>query len=172
MRTHRSARLGVIVALAALTLTACSTTPSALDGDALTVTDPWVKAVDDGMTAAFGVITNNTDQDIVIVSASTAASPAVELHEVVNNVMQEKGDGFTVPANGSITLEPGGWHIMFMGVTAAISPGDEIDITLALADGTTHTFTATAKEFAGGNEDYDGHGDMGHGDDEHTESDH
>jgi copper(I)-binding protein len=44
---------------------------------------------------------------------------------------------------------------MLMKPAAAIEPGDEVTITLQLADGTTVPFTAIAKPFAGAGESYD-----------------
>ncbi|QFG20225.1 copper chaperone PCu(A)C [Actinomadura sp. WMMB 499] len=125
---------------------------------ALDITDPWVKTVDKGMTAAFGTITNTTDADVTIVSATTPAAPEIELHEVVGAggemKMQAKQGGFVVPAGGELELEPGGYHIMLMGVTEPIEPGQEVAFTLTLADQSTFEFSALAKEFNGGNESY------------------
>ena len=35
--------------------------------ESLTVQDPWVKAADEGMTAAFGVLVNDGDADVTVV---------------------------------------------------------------------------------------------------------
>src|SRR5699024_11675022 len=51
------------------------------DDAPVTVTDPWVKAAEDGMTSAFGIITNTTDTDLTLVSVTTPASNEVELHQ-------------------------------------------------------------------------------------------
>ncbi|MEV5412207.1 copper chaperone PCu(A)C [Thermopolyspora sp. NPDC052614] len=127
---------------------------------ALTVTDPWVKAADKGMTAAFGTLVNNSDKDLTIVSATSSAAPKVELHEMADQdgkmVMRQKEGGFVIPARGSHRLEPGGDHLMLMGVTDKVQPGDEVPFTLTFADGGTMTFTAVVKAFAGANEEYSG----------------
>jgi copper(I)-binding protein len=58
-------------------------------------------------------------------------------------------------------LAPGGDHIMIMDLTAPIRPGDQVEVTLALSDGSTIPFTALAKETTGGEENYDeGAGEM------------
>ena len=123
------------------------------------VEDAWVKAVDDGMTAAFAVLTNDGHHDAQIVAATSPASPMLELHEVVvgddgASTMRPVDGGLVVPAEGSLTLEPGGLHIMFMGVTKPLVPGAEIEITLEFADGSTQTITAVVKEFTGAEEEY------------------
>lgn len=141
-----------------------------VDVSPLTVRDPWVKAADEGMTAAFGVLVNDGDTDVTVVSADSPVSP-MEIHEIVmadgEMLMREKEEGLTVPAGGSHTLEPGGDHLMLMDLAAPIAPGDEVAITLTLADGATVEFTAVAKPFAGGEERYEHDHDDHH--DEHDD---
>ncbi|BDZ43085.1 hypothetical protein GCM10025865_23840 [Paraoerskovia sediminicola] len=137
------------------------------EADALTMTDPWVKAVDEGMTAAFGTLENSSDADLVVVSATTTAGSTAELHEMAEGddgamTMQEKEGGFVVPAGGEHVLEPGGDHVMVMGVTDPILAGDPIEVTLTLEDGSTLDVEAPARTYSGANESYDEHGDDGH----------
>lgn len=133
---------------------------------AVTVVDGWVKAADDGMTAAFGILENSAGDDATLVSATTAAAAMVELHEVVmvdgSMVMQPKEGGIVIPAGGSHELAPGGDHIMLMGVGTALQPGDEITVTLTFSDGSTLDQVFTVKEFTGADEQYVG-GMNGHG---------
>ncbi|HNM97322.1 MAG TPA: copper chaperone PCu(A)C [Marmoricola sp.] len=165
-------RARTLAALAAATLlfTGCGSTeptgdaqqPAADKAATLTVTDPWVKATKEGeMTGAFGKFTNDGDTDVTIVKATSAASPMLELHEVVmaddgTMKMQPKEGGFVVPAGKSLTLEPGGLHIMFMGVAQDLNPGDEVTVTLEYSDGATQEIRALVKNFTGANEKYAG----------------
>jgi copper(I)-binding protein len=130
----------------------------------VTAADTWVKATagaeDPSMTAAFGVLTNHTDKDLTIVSATNDVTDRTELHEMAMvdgaMVMRPITGGIPIPANGTTTLEPGGVHVMIMDAKAPITPGDDVHVTLTLSDGSTMLFHATAKEFAGANEAYDG----------------
>ena len=154
-------RVAAIAAIAAFALSSCSGTSDATGAESTTMTDPWVKAIDDSMTAAFGVLTNDSDADVTIVSASTDVAPTVELHETSMDAtggmsMSPIEGGFVIPAGGSLTLESGGFHIMLMGVTEPIVAGDDVDITLTFSDDSTLEVTAPAKEFTGANEDYSG----------------
>ncbi len=149
-----------LVAAIALTLAACSGGATSDDASSLTITDTWVKAADEGMIAAFGTIENSSDHDITITGATSDAATAVELHEVVDDVMRPIEGGFTVAAGGSLLLAPGGYHLMFMGIPAPIAAGDDVTVTLTLSDGSELEFTAVAKDFAGANEDYDDGTDM------------
>ena len=170
--TPRTWLTPALVLTLGLTLGACGTTTSstpATTGAAavattaadLTVTDPWVKAADTGMTAVFGTITNARDTDVRLTSGTSAAATKVELHEMAADasgtmVMRPKEGGFVIPAHGSLTLQPGGLHVMLMGLTAPVKPGDEVTVTLQADDGTTLTITAPARSFAGANESYTG----------------
>ena len=167
LNTHSISRLAVVAAAALLLAGCAAPAPQAqvaVESDSVSIADAWVKSADEGMSAAFGVLSNAGDADVTIVSASTEASPMVELHETVANdagemVMQPKEGGFVVPAGGTLTLEPGANHIMLMGLARPIVAGDEVSFTLTFADGSTYTFTAPAKDFTGANENYVG-GDM------------
>ncbi|MEV8637510.1 copper chaperone PCu(A)C [Streptosporangium sp. NPDC051023] len=138
-----------------------STVPSAAPsatGPALTITDPWVKTAKKGMSAAFGTLVNNTGAEVTVVSGSSPLSPRIELHEVVDSkgkmIMRPKAGGFVIPAHGTHQLQPGGDHIMLVGVAEEVKPGAQIPFTLTLKDGGTLEFTAVGKDFAGGKEDY------------------
>ncbi|MEV0898451.1 copper chaperone PCu(A)C [Actinoplanes sp. NPDC049802] len=153
-----------LVALTLTTLAGCGAsteaTPAGPPSSAaavLTVRDPWVKAADTGMTAAFATLVNNTGADVTIESAASPASP-VELHTMAMKdgamVMRPKEGGFVVKAGATHELKPGGDHLMLMQPTGAIKPGDQVQFTLTLAGGGTVGFTAVAKPFAGAQESY------------------
>lgn len=168
MSTTTTTRLGVLLAAAALVLTGCASTPAdsaASAADALAISDAWVKSADEGMSAAFGELSNDSDADVTVVSAETEASPMLELHETVENdagemIMREIEGGFVIPAGGTLSLEPGGNHLMLMGLAGPLKAGDETTFVLTLSDGSTFEFTAPVKDYSGANETYEGDGEM------------
>lgn len=171
-------------AAAVLALAACGTDAQSADtsptatgassaGESVVLEDGWVKSADSGMSAAFGELENTGDSDVTVVSVTSPASTAMELHETVENesgqmVMREKADGFTIAAGTSLSLEPGGNHLMLMDLVKPVRAGDEVAFTLTFSDGSTYEFTVPAKDYSGANETYEGgeHMDMG----EHTET--
>lgn len=183
----RARRTLTLFAASVLVLTGCASTDSQPAADAppeaaesISITDAWVKAAPEGMTAAFGMLSNATDDEITIVSATTEVAEAVELHETVVDEsgatkMREVEGGFTIPAAGSLDLEPGGNHLMLMGLIGSVEAGEEVSFTLTFADDTTMSFTAPVKDFSGAQEEYSNddhadHGDHGeHGDGDHTQ---
>lgn len=182
-RPSRLARGTILAALALaapLALSACTAADGAQDASGsaassehqssdspVTASETWVKATADdmepgeGMTGVFGTLTNHTDTDLVITEVTSDAAAHVELHEVVDGMMRAIEGDVVVPANGSFALVPGGNHIMLMGMTDPLLPGDEIVVTLTFSDGSALDLTALVKDTAGANESY---GDLEHGD--------
>ncbi|MFD2757131.1 copper chaperone PCu(A)C [Gulosibacter faecalis] len=125
----------------------------------LTVIDPWVKATDGDMTAVFATFENPNSHAVTVVSATVEGAEMTELHETIvqsdgSSVMQPIDGGFTIETGEQLVLEPGGNHIMPMGLESAIEPGDEVAVTLTLDDGSEVEFAAIAKEYTGAEETY------------------
>ena len=164
---HTTFRFGALLAASALVLAGCTSTSTepaadtATQAEAFAIEDAWVKAADSGMSAAFGELENASGEDIVVVAASSEVSPMIELHETVADdagemVMQEVDGGFVIPAEGTSLLEPGGNHIMLMGLEQPMLAGEEVTFTLTFADDSTAEFTAPVKDYSGANENYVG----------------
>lgn len=158
--------------ITAITLVAAAGCSSATDAAApapapttttVTLDDGYVKAAtkdgDMAMSAIFGTLANPTDTEVTLVKATSDAAMTVELHEMVMDggemKMQPKEGGFAVPADGSTLLEPGGLHIMLIGLTRDIKAGDTVGVELEFSDGTTVAATAVGRDMANANESYD-----------------
>jgi copper(I)-binding protein len=129
---------------------AMATTPdgaSATVGD-FALTGFWVKESSLDLSAGFGTITNNGTEADALVGASAPGVPMIEMHETVDGVMQQV-ESFPIPAGGSLTLAPGGNHLMFMGLTEPLAVGETIDITLSFESGQTAMITAPIEPFSG-----------------------
>ena len=133
----------------------------------LAIADPWAKAADTGMSAAFGMLRNATAKPITVIGAASPYATAVQLHEVVDKdgtmVMQQKSGGFKIAPGAMLELKPGGNHFMFMGLRKPITAGALVPVTLIMSDGSQMTFKALGKVFAGANENYDAAMPMGNG---------
>ncbi len=122
---------------------------------AMVVGDPWVRATagteDTSMTAAFMTIDNTGDEDVALVGASSDVAGMVEIHEMVMvdgaMAMQAVPDGLVIEAGRGKVLEPGGYHVMLMGMKTELAPGDEVTLTLEFSDGSTEELTVPVKEF-------------------------
>ncbi|MFE6734982.1 copper chaperone PCu(A)C [Microbacterium sp. NPDC057650] len=158
-------RFAALLAASALLITGCSNaTPDQAEtkpaGQTVTIEDAWAKAADEGMTAVFGTLVNKGGDDVTVVSAKTDAAEMSELHETVQNdagemTMRPIEGGLALSHDARVALEPGGDHIMLMGLTAPLKAGDEVTVTLTFSDKSTYEFTAPVKDYSGANENYD-----------------
>lgn len=82
----------------------------------------------------FVTIKNNGSEDDRLVSASSPAAGAVELHEMAMEgevmKMRKLEDGIPVPAGETVELKAGGLHLMFMQVATPFAEGDTVPVTL------------------------------------------
>lgn len=84
-------------------------------------------------SAAYMVIRNTTGAADRLLKAQTDAAKTVEIHTTVKegDVMKmQPVAGIDIPANGQAKLEPGGFHVMLIGVMRDLKPGDKIKLTL------------------------------------------
>lgn len=147
--------------------------------DALDFEDAVVRAMaeDADMTAIFGTLVNESNEDIEIVAFSSSVDAGInEIHETVDGQMREMEEPLIIPAGESVALEPGGAHFMLMNVKEPVMAGDEVTVTVELADGSTEEFDdIPVRTIGAGDENYGDlghdHGDHGdHGD--HADEDH
>lgn len=71
-----------------------------------------------------------------LVGAHSAVAAKTELHETTNDhgIMKMRGvRSLPIPANQTVTLKPGGYHIMLMGLKHALHAGDSVPVTLTFA---------------------------------------
>ena len=165
-RAPATRRTLAALAASAMLLVGCSgassDTAAPSGAGTLTVSDPWLKAATDvdanEITAAFAVLTNSGSAPVQIVSATNSASDRTEVHEMamVGGAMSMTPvqGGLTVPAGGTLELEPGGFHLMVLDLQKAVSPGASVHFTLTLDTGAVVEFDALAKEFSGAQESY------------------
>ena len=127
------------------------------------ISDYWVKSSEmstvGGMTAVYGTITNNTDEDVVLVGGATAVAGVVEVHEMSmvggEMKMQEINGGLVIPAGQSVVLEPGGNHLMLMMLTSDVLAGSSIEVLFDFEGADDITLTdVIGKPAEGGDEDY------------------
>jgi periplasmic copper chaperone A len=84
--------------------------------------------------AFYMTITNNGEEADRLISLESDAAGTIEIHDVVmdGTVMQmvPQHDGLEIPAGEQVSLEPGGYHVMMMGLTESLIAGEEFNATL------------------------------------------
>jgi periplasmic copper chaperone A len=112
-----------------------STGPSPLASGAVTVADAWVRPAPTtaANTAGYVTITNGGSGDDALLSATSPDASDVEVHETSMDsgmAAMKPVDRVPVPAGGTVRLEPGGYHLMIMGLSRTLAPGDTIELHL------------------------------------------
>ena len=135
----------------------------------LTFEDPWIRGSVPGQKngAGYLIIENQSSQPAALVSADSNRADRIELHTIVREggvAKMREVQEVPVPANGSVTLKPGGYHVMFIGLKQPFDAGEAVDVKLNFADGssTDVTFTVKPPTYMGGG-GMQGHGGSGHG---------
>ena len=127
------------------------------------------------VSAAYVVIENSGAADR-LVSASATVSEKVELHtmEMADGVMRmrEVEGGIEVPAGGIAVLEPGGLHIMLLGLTQELVEGERFPMTLTFEQAGEIEVEVMVEGAAAGAHSGHDHHDHGHDDPEHKDHDH
>jgi len=76
------------------------------------------------------------------------------VHQVVNGVMSHKDGGIRIAPGKTAILEPGGLHVMLMGLKKTILPGTKVDLKLTFKGAKPVALKLTAKSSASGEETY------------------
>jgi copper(I)-binding protein len=102
----------------------------------LTLERPWSRATPSGskVGAGYVTITNKGAAADRLVSATAAVAGRVEIHEMTVKdgvmVMRALPSGLAIDGGKKVSLEPGGYHIMFMELKAPLKQGDKVPVTL------------------------------------------
>lgn len=122
------------------------------EGDATAGEDSMDETMDMGGTngVIYVTIENNSDVDDVLLSATTDVAGTAELHNVtmVEGVMQMRqvDGGIEVPAGETVVLEPGGLHVMLIGLTRSLEEGDTFDVDFEFEEAGEMTVEVEVRE--------------------------
>ena len=136
------------LAVAALSVGACG------GGDEISIDRAWARNSPAMATAGavYMDITSDADDKLVGASVDSSIAGTVEVHEVVmadmgddsmssdDSMVTEEGTGgamtmqpvesIDLPAGETVSLMPGGYHIMLLDLAAPLELGDTISVTL------------------------------------------
>lgn len=95
--------------------------------------------MDSAATGAIYVTISNTGKEAdALLSVSTDAAQSAELHEVKHEggmMKMRPVEKIGLPAGGKIDMKPGGYHVMLLGLTRDLKPGDKVAVTLKFEHG-------------------------------------
>ena len=110
----------------------------------LQVIDAWVRASPAGAKngAAYATVVNHISTANTLIAAASPAATKVELHthKLDDGIMRMRRiSGVTIPGHGSAKLQPGGDHMMLLGLKRSLKAGDHIMLTLTFRSGNKKT---------------------------------
>lgn len=118
------------------------------------VHDAYVRATPPGQpnAAAYLVLRNNAMHDIRLVSVKSNVAEVAEPHSHAMDagMMKMRRVGhIDVPAGGETVLQPGGLHIMLMGLVKQLKPGEYVSLEFHFDNGQKQSMRVPVKMIAG-----------------------
>jgi len=92
-----------------------------------------VTAPGQSISSAYLTIENKGTTADRLVAVNFARAKEVQLHEMKmdgDKMMMRQMTGIDIPANGTVELKPGGYHLMLMGLDSPIKDGEQLKMTL------------------------------------------
>ena len=118
------------------------------------VHDAYVRATPPGQpnAAAYLVLRNNAMHDIRLVSVNSDVAEVAEPHSHAMDagmMKMRRGGHIDVPAGGETVLQPGGLHIMLMGLVKQLKPGEYVSLEFHFDNGQKQSMRVPVKMIAG-----------------------
>jgi copper(I)-binding protein len=139
------------------------TSPCWLPADALLVVrNPWIREAPPTATvlAAYMIIENQGDRSAEITTITSPDFGHTELHQTLIEdgiARMEPVEKLAIPALGSVSLEPGGMHLMLFDPRRALHAGDTVVLEIQPRDGNRLKFAAPVIRNSGGEDPHHHH---------------
>lgn len=116
---------------------ACAPAPTAsVEAGNILITDAWMRATPPGAPVAGGylMLHNTGETRERLLSVRSSAAREVQIHEVRHEGgiarMRPVRDGLAIAPDSTVTLQPGGLHLMFLDPVRPLAEGDTVNATL------------------------------------------
>ena len=124
------------------------------DASSVRIDRPWARATAGNVTngAAYVTLTEQGAADR-LVGVSTPVAASADVHETINDggVMKMRSVGALALEPGKpVTMDPGGKHIMLMGLKAPLKAGDKFPLTLRFEHAAPVTVTVVVEGLGSG----------------------
>ena len=119
-------------------------------GGEINFSETWARpGLEDGNSAVYFKVENQSGQDDRILSADSEVAEATEIHlsSMVDDVMtMEKQDHVMLLNDTTTEFKPGGYHVMLIGLKNDLNVGDEFFLTLLMEKSGSIDLTVTVEE--------------------------
>jgi copper(I)-binding protein len=140
------------LAVAALAPAACNngedaeqSTPAAKRSVSISDGRMFLAPVPGNPAAVYFTLANESDTDRTVTQAEVQGAQTASLHHTMTSgeiSQMHELPGLAVPAGETVTLTPGGMHVMAEGLEPSLAPGGTTQVTLTFSDGETVSFPA------------------------------
>jgi periplasmic copper chaperone A len=104
----------------------------------ISVTDAWARVTMPGQPVSGAYMNIQSDADARLISASSPLIPQVEVHEMKMDgdmMRMREVKSIDLPKGKTVSLQPGGYHIMLMNLKKPITAGEIIPLALVIESG-------------------------------------
>lgn len=151
-------RTWLVAAMIASPLTAFAQSPTLL------IDHVWSRAALAGHEGVVYLTVTDKGAPDTLTGATTPVAAMAHLHETINDngVMKMRDvDAIPIAPGKPVTLAPGGYHIMLMGLSQTLKEGDTFPVTLSFTRAGQITATATVEKAGAAAMPGMDHGSMG-----------
>ena len=150
MRTVRT----LMPLLSLVLLVACTLQPLVPEMDqGVQIADAWAppaRQSTDGMSmGAIYLTLNNSGEEERLIGAQTEVAEKVEMHQTTRagEVMKMSPvESIEIPGRGSVVLQPGGYHLMLVGLQRDLKLGDRFTVRLEFARSEPQTVEVVVRQ--------------------------
>jgi periplasmic copper chaperone A len=112
------------------------------------VTDAWVRGTVAGQKTTGAFMQMKSATDVFLTGVASPAARIVEVHAMKIDAGMMKMSAVArlpLPANKTVELAPGGYHVMLMDLPRPLQPGDIVPLMLTFEDKTGRRQTVEVK---------------------------
>ena len=100
-------------------------------------TDAWVRGTVPSQDTTGAFLTITSSDNAKLVGVSTPIAKTAEVHQTMNHggMMHMEGvKSLDLPAGKPVALQPGGYHVMLMGLKGPVKAESKVPLTLTVED--------------------------------------
>ena len=115
---------------------------------AVTATDAWVRGTVPSQDTTGAFMTLTSTEDAKLVGVSTPIAKIAEVHQTMNHggmMHMEATPSLALPKGKPVALQPGGYHVMLMGVKGPVKADTKVPLTLTIEDAKGHRSSVTVE---------------------------
>jgi periplasmic copper chaperone A len=145
----KALRIATVVAVLSMAVVACGD-----DGGGIEIDGQWARTSPKTATngAAYMKITAPDADALIGASVDSSVAGRAEVHEMTmasdGAMMMQQTEAVPLPAGETVSLEPGGYHVMFIDLANPFEKGQKFEVTLQFENGEDMTIEVEVTEEA------------------------